>query len=220
MFTALLDTCVLWPDLQRDFLLSLAIEGMYRPVWSSVVLEELEYEQRTKLIELGKEAEEAARRARHLIEQMRQHFDDAEVSGWEGLEGTYGLPDPDDEHLVAAAVVANAGAIITLNVRDLPPDKLPRGLQVLSPKEFAANTVSLDPVRACAAVAAIAKRSGRMGPIQTEELILETLTRRYGMTSAVEMMRQAAVDTSRVRLPQPRVSGSGPHSNAQGLSAE
>ncbi|MEU4550615.1 PIN domain-containing protein [Micromonospora violae] len=220
MFTALLDTCVLWPDLQRDFLLSLAIEGMYRPVWSSVVLEELEYEQRAKLIELGGDAGEAAKRARHLIEQMRQHFDDAEVGGWEGLEGTYGLPDPDDEHLVAAAVVANAGAIITLNVRDLPPDKLPRGLQVLTPKEFAANTVSLDPVRACAAVAAIARRSGRFGPKRTEEDILEVLVRRYGMTSAVEMMRQAAADTVHLRPPQPRVNESEPHRNAHASPTE
>ncbi|WP_084597788.1 PIN domain-containing protein [Micromonospora chokoriensis] len=220
MFTALLDTCVLWPDLQRDFLLSLAIEGMYRPVWSSVVLEELEYEQRTKLIERGDEPDEATKRARHLIEQVRQHFDDAEVSGWEGLEGTYGLPDPDDEHLVAAAVVANAGAIITLNVRDLPPDKLPHGLQVLSPTEFAANTVSLDPVRACIAVAAIAKRSGRMGRIQTEEDILEILNRRYGMTSAVGMMRQAVAETLHLRPPQPRVSESEPQSNVQGLPTE
>ncbi|MBG6067577.1 hypothetical protein [Micromonospora ureilytica] len=184
MFTALLDTCVLWPDLQRDFLLSLAIEGMYRPVWSSVVLEELEYEQRTKLIERGN------------------------------------VPDPDDEHLVAAAVVANAGAIITLNVRDLPADKLPHGLQVLSPKEFAANTVSLDPVRACIAVAAIAKRSGRIGRVQTEEDILEILNRRYGMTSAVGMMRQAAAETLHLRPPQPRVSESEPQSNSQGLPTE
>jgi predicted nucleic acid-binding protein len=208
VFTALLDTCVLWPSLQRDFLLSLAIEGMYRPVWSAVILKELEYEERVKWIERGEEDAQANRRARHLIEQMRQHFDDAEVTGWEGLEGTYGLPDPDDEHLVAAAFVGSAGAIITHNIRDLPQSKMPAGVQVLPPQEFAANTVSLDPVRARAAVAAIARRSGRVGPTRTEEDILGTLTERYGMTSAVEVMRRASVGASGVRITRPRDGGS------------
>ena len=106
MFTALLDTCVLWPSLQRDVLLSLAAEGMYRPAWSSVILAELEYEQAAKLTRRGVVPADADHRAAHLIQRMRQAFDDAEITGWEGLEGTYGLPDPDDEHVVAAAVVA------------------------------------------------------------------------------------------------------------------
>jgi len=121
MFTALLDICVRWPSLQRDVLLSLAAEGMYRPAWSSVILAELAYEQAAKLTRRGVAPADADNRAAHLIQQMRQAFDDAEITGWEGLDGgTYDLPDPDDEHVVAAAVVAGAGAIITLNTKDFP----------------------------------------------------------------------------------------------------
>jgi hypothetical protein len=190
VFTALLDTCVLWPSLQRDFLLSLAIEGLYRPVWSVVILEELEYEEARKLVERGEDEAKAAARAGHLIQRMTAAFDDAQVSGWEGLAGTYGLPDPDDEHVVAAAVVGSAGAIITHNVKDFPFSRLPGGLDVLTPKQFAENTVALSPARARTAVDAISRRSGVNGRSMTIADILEILTKRYGMGQAAELIRQ------------------------------
>lgn len=141
VFTALLDTCVLWPSLQRDFLLTLAVEGLYRPIWSSAILDELKYAEEQKLIERGEDPRKASRRARHLVSKMRRAFDDAEVEGWEGLDGTYGLPDTNDEHVVAAAIVGRAGVIVTMNIKDFPEHKLPPGLQIHPPTTFAANTV-------------------------------------------------------------------------------
>lgn len=80
MLTALLDTCVLWPSLQRDFLLSLAIEDVYRPLWSRAILDELEYEEARKLRDRGTGPATAEAGARHLIVQMGRAFHDAETS--------------------------------------------------------------------------------------------------------------------------------------------
>jgi predicted nucleic acid-binding protein len=189
VFTALLDTCVLWPNLQRDFLLSLAVEGLYRPIWSATILEELAYGETRKLIDRGVEPDEAARRAQRLVTEMRRAFDDAEIDGWQGLEGTYGLPDPDDEHVVAAAVVGGAGAIITVNRKDFPVVHVPAAVQVLPPETFAANTVELSPTRAVVAVQGIVARSGRLGRRLTPVEVLDCLASRYGMVRAVELLK-------------------------------
>jgi hypothetical protein len=189
VFTALLDTCVLWPSLQCDFLLSLAVEGLYRPIWSAAILDELEYEEEQKLVARGEHPAKAGQRARRLVCEMRRAFDDAEVEGWEGLEGTYGLPGQDDEHVVAAAVVGGAGAIVTLNGKDFPKEKIPATLHVISPREFAANTVELSPMRALVAIQTIAARSGRCGARMDVSGVLDLLADRYGMDRAVELIR-------------------------------
>jgi len=88
MFAALLDTSVLWPSLQRDFLLSLAIEGLYRPLWSTASLAELEFHEIEKLINRGEPPTAATARASHLISQMTTAFDDALVENWEPHDGT------------------------------------------------------------------------------------------------------------------------------------
>jgi predicted nucleic acid-binding protein len=187
MFAALLDTSVLWPSLQRDFLLSLAIEGLYRPLWSTEILAELEYHETQKLISRGEQPDAAATRASHLISQMKTAFDDALVENWEPHDGTFNLPDPNDEHVAAAALVGGAGAIVTHNLKDFPIAKIPTHIKVLSPAEFAADTVSVSPDVALRAIETMASRY--FAPPLTTEEILSRLVQRYWMTEAAELIR-------------------------------
>lgn len=179
MFAALLDTCVLWPSLQRDFLLSMAAEGLYRPLWSDAILEELHRHEQLKRIERGMNDEAAQTAADHLMHQMRTYFTDAIVTNWEPLDGSFDLPDPDDEHVLAAAVVGGAGAIVTDNLRHFPPDRLPSQVQVVSGGEFAADTATVDPARAARAICQIAQR--HHDPPETASEIVNKLVERYGM---------------------------------------
>jgi hypothetical protein len=101
---------------------------------------------------------QAEAKAGRLIEAMRTRFDDAEVRNWEPFEGTFGLPDIDDEHVLAAAVAGQAGAIVTDNLKHFPKDKVQPGIQVVPPSEFAANTVDVSPQRALRAVTTLTER--------------------------------------------------------------
>lgn len=192
MFIALLDSCVLWPSTLRDFLLSLAIEQAYTPAWSSAVLEEVERNEAEKLVRRGPDVSKvvAAQRAATLIRQMRAMFPDAETQGWEPLEGTFGLPDIDDEHVVAAAVLAKAGAIVTENMKDFPEDRIPPQIKILSAKEFCRDTVEMNPQLASRAVREMAARSGRYGPKLDEDSILDILEQRYGLNETTVMIRE------------------------------
>lgn len=190
MFTALLDSCVLWPSTQRDFLLSLAFEGAYRFIFSEAIIEEVEVNEERKRIKRGDSEEDAARKALHLSDQLRRNFPDAIVQNWEGLDGSYGLPDPDDEHVLAAAVVGGAGSIVTENFRHFPEDKIPSGIQIVSAKDFAYETVSLRPDLGLLAVQGMATRTGHHYEKQSPTDILETLERLYGLDAATALIRE------------------------------
>jgi len=88
----MLDTSVLWPSLQRDFLLSLAVEGLYRPLWSTAILDELCYHEAQKLVGRGSDSVLAAQQAQRLVDRMSTAFDDAMVVNWESLRAHLGFP--------------------------------------------------------------------------------------------------------------------------------
>lgn len=188
MFAALLDTSVLWPSTQRDFLLSMAVENLYRPLWSSAILEELRYTDIRKQLAKSIPQHKAETCAARLVEQMRSAFDDAEVTHWEPLEGTFGLPDPADEHVVAAALVGGAGVIVTENLKDFPEAKLPSGIQVVGTREFAADTVSVAPERALAGLVKMSAR--RRHPPESIDDLLLILRERYGLDEAVALLNE------------------------------
>ncbi len=62
------------------------------------------------------------------------------------LEDTVTLPDPDDRHVVAAAVRGRADAIVTANVRDYPPDVLGSlHIEIIHPDDFLLDQLDLAP---------------------------------------------------------------------------
>lgn len=85
---------------------------------------------------------------------MEDAFEEAIVSGFEPFLCTCeGLPDPDDAHVLAAALKTRASTIVTENLRDFPPSVLtPLDLEARSSDAFLADTIELDPGRAVPAI--------------------------------------------------------------------
>ena len=185
MLTAVLDTCVLWPGLRRDFLLALAAEELYRPRWSDVSLEELEFCEQSKLVRRGVATPVAADRARDLTAQLRGGFPGAEVTEHRRLR-PLGLPDSADDHVVAAALVSGADLVVTDLADHFPSDRLPGGVAVASPAAFADEVVASDLRTAARALEHVTR--GRSLPDERTDVVT-LLSLRYGMGQVAELLR-------------------------------
>jgi PIN domain len=136
-YGAVLDACVMVPIALADTLLRVAEKGLYRPLWSDRILAEAQAA--VEEIHPGIDVQKR-------FADMREAFDDALVTGWEGLEAGISLPDTDDRHVVAAAVQAHAQAIVTSNRSDFPAATLSGlGLEALHPDDFLLDQLDLSP---------------------------------------------------------------------------
>ena len=120
---ALLDANVLYPAYLRDALLRLADAEIYQVRWSRQILDEMA----RNVLENNPELPE---------ERIERLVPEAMVTGHEPLVPSM-TNDPKDRHVMAAAVRGRADVIVTLNVRDFPPEACePHDVDVQTPDEF------------------------------------------------------------------------------------
>lgn len=139
-YTALYDACVLHSAPLRDLLMQLALSDLFRAKWSNAIHDEWIKSILERRPDLKREQLERTR------ELMNSHVRDCLVEGFESLIETVELPDPDDRHVLAAAIHGRADVIVTFNLADFPAESLRgHGLEAQHPDEFISHLADLSP---------------------------------------------------------------------------
>jgi predicted nucleic acid-binding protein len=180
-FVVLYDSCVLYPAPLRDLLVRLANTGVVRARWSEPILEECF---RNILANRPDLKPEALARTREL---MKQAVPDCIVTGFETLIEALKLPDPNDRHVLAAAIQAGAQVIVTANLKHFPEKALkPHHIEAVHPDDFVLNTIDLSPG---AVMRVLTEQAGALKkPPQSIAQLLDTL-RDQGLVRSAAKLR-------------------------------
>jgi len=167
-YTVIFDACVLYPAPLRDFLLQLATANLFRARWTDTIHDEWI---RNLLAARPDLTPDQLARTR---EMMNRAAPESLVNGFNQLIPAITLPDPDDRHVVAAAIHARADAIVTFNLKDFPAAELARfHLEVIHPDDFIDYQLDLDEAKVV--VAAQKCRARLRNPPKSGKDYLDTL---------------------------------------------
>jgi len=139
-YTAVLDACVFYPIAVADALMSIAAAGLFAAKWTERI--EAEW-----IGALENDRPDLASRLDVRCLQMREAVPDWKVSrrACAAVKSVPELPDPDDAHVLAAAIAGHADCIVTFNQKDFPNEVLgPLGIEALHPDVFIINQWDLD----------------------------------------------------------------------------
>jgi hypothetical protein len=183
-FTALYDACVLYPAPLRDLLMYLAVTDLFRAKWTDAIHEEWIQSVLNDRPDLTRDKLERTR------DLMNAHVRDCLVTGYEALIPSLTLPDPDDRHVLAAAIVSGTDVIVTFNLKHFPDEALkPFGIEAQHPDDFLTYQLDLAPNVVCAA--AKRQRESLKNPPKTVEEYLQALERQ-GLAQTVSVLRRFA----------------------------
>lgn len=180
-FTVIYDANVLWGNIPRDLLIRVAQAGLVRARWTHQILDETF---RTIMEKRPNLDPERLARTRAL---MNEAIRDVLVTGYEPLIEVLDLPDPDDRHVLAAAIKCGAQMIVTTNDRDFPADRLaPWGIEARSPDHFLHAMIDLNSKVVFGEVQRIA--DSKKKPPMTVDDILDALNK-IGLVETVAALR-------------------------------
>ncbi|WP_459556187.1 PIN domain-containing protein [Lacunimicrobium album] len=166
--TVVYDANTLYSAPLRDLFIRLALAGLVRARWSNAIHEEW---MRSVVLNQPTVTREKAERVRDL---MDLNVRDGLVTGYENLIDGLKLPDPDDRHVLAAAIHTKAEAIVTFNLKDFPASLLAaHSIVAMHPDEFVAMLFDAAPGSVCGAVKR--QREALRNPPKTTEELLATL---------------------------------------------
>jgi len=142
-----IDASVLYAEPVRSFLLWVAAEGGFVPLWTERILDE------TRSNLLTREALTTEQWSR-LSDAMCEAFPDATIDQAAVDALAQSMPNHEkDRHVLAAAVVSNADVVVTSNLRHFQPfDLEPLSKRALSPDELLCEVLAADPFSALGAV--------------------------------------------------------------------
>lgn len=182
--TAVYDANILYPAPLRALFIRLAQTGLVRARWTETIHDEWV---RNVLKNNPTLTAERLARTRAL---MNEAVRDCLVTGYEDLIASLALPDPDDRHVLAAAIRASAGVIVTYNLKDFPAETLARfDVEAQHPDDFLLSLFDLAPGLVCTAIKH--QRVGLLHPPKTAEELLTTFESQ-GLTQAVARLREFA----------------------------
>jgi predicted nucleic acid-binding protein len=183
-FVVVYDACVLYPSLLRDLLIRIAQSGLVQARWTDEILDEAFDNLAANRPDLDPAK---LSRTRQL---MNTAVRDCLVRGYEPLvPAIEGLPDPDDRHVLAAAIKARAQVIVTANLKDFPAAALePWSTEAKHPDEFVLDQIDLDQSRVYAAIQQIADSSTR--PPRGIDDILDQLSNKHGLIESAAALRR------------------------------
>lgn len=176
------DANVLYPAELRNFLMHLALIGIFGARWSADVHEEWIESLLANRPDLSREK---LNRTRELMDRAAPN---SLVAGFKHLIPELELPDPKDRHVLAAAIHCGASIIVTRNLADFPADTLAQfGLEAQHPDEFILDLLGLAP--GLVLEAAENHRESLKNPPKTVADYLDTLERQ-GLTQSVAALRR------------------------------